>query len=688
MTVQNNNGEPNNYGEILNRCLQAIERNQATVESCVKRFPEYQELGDLLRMALAVREMPRPMMPAAVMTRTQQQLQAHLRARARAQRASAYRRPAWVRLAVAAGLILILLTLGGVGLVRASDSAMPYDGFLYSVKQIVERADLFFASAQARPGVLMHIAQARLSEVSALAARGQWIENGLMTDLSDSVNNAAVAMSDSAQRTQLSAQAASVVRQAQASGSVSAELADNTLSKLVIPPPDATLPNTATPSEAVVQIPPTATHTLTATLTRTPTGTASATPTATVTSTATPRQASPAATTVVKKLTPTGRPTMTKTPTSTATSTFTPTLKPTLTSTAAPTELFTTAQVSTNIPTGNAVVSPIQTTAAATGEPTGGSGTAEANQTAVATASAALSTPASTAISTEASTAASTGPATQEAAASPTDTLEPTATPTLTSTNTPLPTRTSTSTRTPRPTRTPTRTPTPTFTPTATPTATPTLTNTPEPDTSWLPPTSFKQPPQVSTFDKCLPEGQGGDAELNRNENRTDEGNYQAVSLDNLLNLPWPKDVEGKSRDQWPQNARDFAAKAEGLPITVEGYIAKVEQRGPEAANCNSSADLTLQITVVAHPEAVGDLSKGMMMLITPRVRVNHPGWTPDKLNRLVKARVQISGWLLLDPEHPDDVGKIRASLWEIHPVMQVTVWKDNQWVRLDDYQP
>src|SRR5438128_1822874 len=98
--VQSNNGEKNNYDEILDRCLRAIERNQATIESCVKRFPEYRELGDLLRMALAVRGLPRPMMPSAFTIRTQQQLQAHFRARTRTQRAAAHRRPVWLRFAL------------------------------------------------------------------------------------------------------------------------------------------------------------------------------------------------------------------------------------------------------------------------------------------------------------------------------------------------------------------------------------------------------------------------------------------------------------------------------------------------------------------------------------------------------------------------------------------------------------
>src|SRR4029079_1923303 len=97
-------------------------------------------------------------------------LQDNWRARVKAHRASSYRRPVWLRFVLAAGLIVILLTLGGIGLVRASDMPLPSDGFWYSVRRTAERASLFFASAQARRGVLLHVAQARLSEISTLAS--------------------------------------------------------------------------------------------------------------------------------------------------------------------------------------------------------------------------------------------------------------------------------------------------------------------------------------------------------------------------------------------------------------------------------------------------------------------------------------------------------------------------------------
>ena len=55
-------------------------------------------------------------------------------------------------------------------------------------------------------------------------------------------------------------------------------------------------------------------------------------------------------------------------------------------------------------------------------------------------------------------------------------------------------------------------------------------------------------------------------------------------------------------------------------------------------------------------------------------------------LGQIVKKdqRVRISGWLMLDPEHPDQVGKTRGTIWEIHPIMQIEVNQNGQWTPLD----
>src|SRR5689334_22512709 len=64
-------------------------------------------------------------------------------------------------------------------------------------------------------------------------------------------------------------------------------------------------------------------------------------------------------------------------------------------------------------------------------------------------------------------------------------------------------------------------------------------------------PSGGKQTPKEITFHGCPPEGDGGDPVLNRNKNRVDDGNYQPMAFDSLLNLPWPQDVAKKSHDEW-----------------------------------------------------------------------------------------------------------------------------------------
>jgi len=45
---------------------------------------------------------------------------------------------------------------------------------------------------------------------------------------------------------------------------------------------------------------------------------------------------------------------------------------------------------------------------------------------------------------------------------------------------------------------------------------------------------------------------------------------------------------------------------------------------------------------------------------------------------------VRISGWLMMDPQHPDQVGNSRVTIWEIHPITRIEVFRDSWWVDLD----
>lgn len=184
------------------------------------------------------------------------------------------------------------------------------------------------------------------------------------------------------------------------------------------------------------------------------------------------------------------------------------------------------------------------------------------------------------------------------------------------------------------------------------------------------------QPKEIASFQGCPPEGDGSDPELNRLKNRVDEGSYVPVTFDAIAKLTWPKTIERRRRADW--SSADAAAihKYEGIPVVVEGYLAGAKEEGPEATNCHG-ADLGMHDFHIWMTQNAGeDRSTSVVIETTPRVRTNHPTWTVQAIEKVArdKRRVRISGWLMMDPEHPDQVGNTRGTIWEIHPIMQIEV--------------
>jgi hypothetical protein len=202
-----------------------------------------------------------------------------------------------------------------------------------------------------------------------------------------------------------------------------------------------------------------------------------------------------------------------------------------------------------------------------------------------------------------------------------------------------------------------------------------------------LPSLSFKQQSKEITFDSCPPEGDGGDPILNMNKNRVDAGNFQPVAFDTIEKLPWPQETERKAHADWSQSAQNQVAQAEGLPVMVEGYLAEARQEGPETPNCHSSTDHDFHIWLLGSPGGASARTGAVVVEATPRVRANHPGWTVNALNSMAQSgtKVRISGWLMLDPEHPEQLGQTRGTLWEVHPIIEIEVAQGNQWIKLDN---
>jgi hypothetical protein len=205
-----------------------------------------------------------------------------------------------------------------------------------------------------------------------------------------------------------------------------------------------------------------------------------------------------------------------------------------------------------------------------------------------------------------------------------------------------------------------------------------------------LPEMATKPQPLTSTFKGCPAEGDGGDPALNELKNRVDEGQYASVNFDAVAGLKWPSAIERRARAKWSSADASEVARYEGLPVAVEGYLASSKQEGPESPNCHGADADFRDYHIWLVPQAEADRSDSIVVEMTPPVRARHANWRTDVLGQIAKkdVRVRVSGWLLLDPEHPDQVGKTRATIWEIHPVMRVDVQQNGKWIALDDYKP
>jgi hypothetical protein len=179
----------------------------------------------------------------------------------------------------------------------------------------------------------------------------------------------------------------------------------------------------------------------------------------------------------------------------------------------------------------------------------------------------------------------------------------------------------------------------------------------------------------------------------NLRKNRTDvPAEYHAVTFDAIATLQYP--VAGKTRSSWTPDQLAEIAPFEGVAVTVTGYMAALKpQTGGtgESTNCHwthaGEVDWHIALTKSAKEGEPG----AIVVETTPRVRKDHPNWTPAALKPWVKSTthttespVRISGWLMMDPEHRNHLGRYRTTLWEVHPITKIEVFQSGAWVNLD----
>jgi hypothetical protein len=188
------------------------------------------------------------------------------------------------------------------------------------------------------------------------------------------------------------------------------------------------------------------------------------------------------------------------------------------------------------------------------------------------------------------------------------------------------------------------------------------------------------------------------DPDTNRQKNRTDTAadhgaSYLDVHLAAIRDLPFPDALKGeslKNRNSWTGANASIAtevARFEGVPVRVIGYLAKWRPEGDESCNCEythvENHDVHLALT--ADPgEGEGN---AVVMEITPRIKRNKHHWAHKWLQPSEDDHrpIRVSGWLMMDPKHPEALGNYRHTLWEIHPITRIEVLDGSTWKDVED---
>jgi hypothetical protein len=190
----------------------------------------------------------------------------------------------------------------------------------------------------------------------------------------------------------------------------------------------------------------------------------------------------------------------------------------------------------------------------------------------------------------------------------------------------------------------------------------------------------------------CGPTGSGSkrDKDSNRRKNRTDiPREYHTVTWQAIATLAYP--ASPRSREDFTAEQLAMIAKYEGVAVQTVGYIVAIKPQASNTESCNCAwkgeSATDWHIALVEHP---GDGEKTSIVVEpTPRIKKHHPKWKPKNLTPWLNndLPVRISGWLLFDPQHTNDLKKYRSTLWEIHPITKIEVWdaEIEAWKNLDD---
>jgi hypothetical protein len=198
-------------------------------------------------------------------------------------------------------------------------------------------------------------------------------------------------------------------------------------------------------------------------------------------------------------------------------------------------------------------------------------------------------------------------------------------------------------------------------------------------------------PAFLPAYASCGIDGDGGDVTLNRLKNRIEiPFAYQELTVPQFMR-EHESDLETpKRRDKFSAEQRKYIEPREQQSVSLVGFLLGAKRGGIESSNCHEPDLKDFHVWIGPEKPGSADEAKEMredavVVEPTPYFQNKHPTWTLKALQQLAKSgsKVRISGWVMYDPEHPDEIGKTRATLWEIHPVHKIEVWTGGQWREL-----
>jgi len=186
----------------------------------------------------------------------------------------------------------------------------------------------------------------------------------------------------------------------------------------------------------------------------------------------------------------------------------------------------------------------------------------------------------------------------------------------------------------------------------------------------------------------CPPEGRGGDPIANHLQNRkTVPDSYQELDVPKFNNNFSPELETPAMRDQFTTAQIDYIAPREQRAIALTGYLLGAQRAARSAANCSDRRRRNILVWISTVPEvhllrARALRAQSVIAELTPAGQDNHPDWRIDRLQKLAKrgVRVRVSGWVYYDAADRGALGKSRVTLWEIHPVSRIEIWRNGSW--------